>query len=45
VTPDKLIRGRFICETDPLFDECDLGLTKSGGLNFGIRADIPVLVQ
>lgn len=45
VTPDKIIRGRFICESDALFDECDLGLTRSGGQNFGIRADIPVLVQ
>jgi Flp pilus assembly protein TadG len=45
VTPDKIIRGRFLCKDDALFDECDLGLTKSGGLNFDIRADIPVLVR
>jgi Flp pilus assembly protein TadG len=45
VTPDKIIRGRFLCPGDPLFDECDLGLTGTGGEDFGIRADIPVLVQ
>lgn len=45
VVPDKIIRGRFLCKEDPLFDECDLGLTKSGGLDFGTRADIPVLVR
>jgi len=45
VVPDKIIRGRFLCPGDPLFDECDLGRTKTGGLNFGVRADIPVLVR
>jgi hypothetical protein len=45
VTPDKIIRVRFLCQDDALFDECDLGLTKSGGLDFGVRADIPVLVR
>jgi Flp pilus assembly protein TadG len=45
VVPDKIIRGRFLCREDPLFEECDLGLTRSGGLDFGIRADIPVLVR
>lgn len=45
VTPDKIIRGRFLCESDPLYDECDLGPTVTGGLDFGIRADIPVLVR
>jgi hypothetical protein len=45
VTPDKEIRGRFLCPTDPLFEEeCDIP-TGSGGDDFGIRADIPVLVQ
>jgi hypothetical protein len=45
VTPDKEIRGRFLCPTDPLFEEeCDI-TTGSGGDDFGIRADIPVLVQ
>ena len=45
VTPDKIIRGRFLCPTDPLFDECDLGPLDSGGLDFGLRADFPVLVR
>jgi Flp pilus assembly protein TadG len=45
VTPDKIIRGRFLCETDPLFEICDVGTTVTGGLDFGIRADIPVLVR
>jgi Flp pilus assembly protein TadG len=44
VTPGKVIRGRFLCPTDPLFDECDLG-GGTGGLDFGIRADIPKLVR
>jgi Flp pilus assembly protein TadG len=45
VTPDKIIRGRFLCPGDPLWSECDGGLGRSGGLDFGIRADIPVLVR
>jgi len=44
-SPLNLIRGRFLCESDPLFDECDIGRTTSGGLDFGIRADVPVLVR
>ena len=44
VTPSKVLRGRFLCPSDPLWDDCDLTGT-SGGLNFGIRADIPVLVR
>jgi hypothetical protein len=43
--PDKIIRGRFLCETDPLFEACDIGLSTTGGLDFGLRADIPVLVR
>ena len=43
--PLNLIRGRFLCESDPLFDECDLGRSTTGGLDFGIRADVPVLVR
>jgi hypothetical protein len=43
--PLNLIRGRFLCSTDPLFDECDLGRSTTGGLDFGIRADVPVLVH
>ncbi len=45
VVPDKLIRGRFLCESDPLFATCDIGLSTTGGLDFGLRADIPVLVR
>jgi len=44
-SPLNLIRARFLCETDPLFDECGLGRTTTGGLDFGIRADVPVLVN
>ena len=45
VTPDKIIRGTFMCPGHPRWDECDLGTTGTGGLDFNIRADIPVLVQ
>jgi Flp pilus assembly protein TadG len=45
VVPSKVIRARFLCDTDPLFPLCDVGQTVTGGLNFGIRADIPVLVR
>ncbi|MBW2424141.1 MAG: hypothetical protein JRG86_07825 [Deltaproteobacteria bacterium] len=44
-SPLNIIRGRFLCDSDPLFDECDIGRTTSGGLDFGIRADVPVLVR
>jgi hypothetical protein len=42
--PDHMIRGRFLCPSDPLFEECG-GPQCSGGEDYGIRADIPVLVQ
>lgn len=45
VTPDKVIKGRFLCPSDPLYSECDSGDATSGGLNFGVRAEIPVLVR
>jgi Flp pilus assembly protein TadG len=45
VTPEKIIKGRFLCPDDPLFDECPIGPTGSGGEDFGIRADFPVLVR
>jgi Flp pilus assembly protein TadG len=45
LSPLNLIRGRFLCPDDPLFRECDIGRTGTGGLDFGIRADIPVLVR
>jgi len=45
VTPDKIIKGRFLCPDDPLFAECPIGPTGTGGDDFGIRADFPVLVR
>jgi len=49
VTPDKIIRGTFLCpELHPTqYQQCIAGLgpTGSGGDDYGIRADIPVLVQ
>jgi hypothetical protein len=45
VTPEKIIKGRFLCPDDPLFAECPIGPTGSGGDCFGIRADFPVLVR
>jgi Flp pilus assembly protein TadG len=47
VTPDKLIKGRFLCQGDPGFKQCGIGGagSRSGGLNFGVRAGVPVLVQ
>jgi hypothetical protein len=45
VTPDKIIRGRFLCPGDDLWDDECGSLGKTGGLDFGIRAGIPVLVR
>ena len=45
VTPQKIIKGRFLCPSDPLFEECPIGPTGTGGDDFGIRADFPVLVR
>jgi hypothetical protein len=45
VTPDKIIKGRFLCPSDPLFAECPIGPTGTGGECFGITADFPVLVR
>jgi len=45
VTPEKIIKGRFLCPSDPLFAECPIGPTGTGGDDFGIRADFPVLVR
>jgi Flp pilus assembly protein TadG len=42
---DHIIKGRFLCPTDPLFEECPIGPTGSGGGDFGIRSDLPVLVR
>ena len=44
-TPEKLIKGRFLCPSDPLWDECPIGPTGTGGGDYGIRADFPVLVR
>jgi Flp pilus assembly protein TadG len=44
-SPLNLIRLRFLCPDDPLFRACDIGRTGTGGLDFGVRADIPVLVR
>ena len=43
--PGKVIRGRFLCSGDALMSECNLGPTGSSGKDFGIRADIPLLVR
>jgi hypothetical protein len=43
VTPEKIIKGRFLCQGDALWDECDLG-GLPGGDDFDVRATIPVLV-
>ncbi len=47
VTPDKVIKGRFLCSGDSLFSQCGIGGPGSGpgGQNFGVRASVPVLVQ
>jgi hypothetical protein len=44
-SPLNLIRGRFLCAGDPLLPKCDFGRTTTGGLDFDVRADIPVLVR
>lgn len=45
VTPDKRIKGRFLCKEDAAFKDCDLGGTGTGGKDFDVRADFPVLVR
>jgi hypothetical protein len=49
VTPDKTLRVQFLCpELHPArFQQCldELGVTGTGGRDFAIRADIPVLVR
>lgn len=45
VAPDKIIRGEFLCPTDPRFDRCDAGGTGPGGGDFGVTAQAPVLVR
>lgn len=43
VTPDKLIKGDFICSTDPRCDKPGFG--PGGGLIGSISADYPVIVK
>jgi hypothetical protein len=45
--PDKELRGRFLCpgRDAELFRECVVAGSTAGGGNFGIRAEIPVLVR
>jgi len=45
VAPEKIVKGRFLCPSDPLFAECPIGPTGTGGDCFGIRADFPALVR
>jgi hypothetical protein len=47
VTPDKIIKGRFLCPGDARFSQCGIGGagSGSGGMNFGVRAGVPTLVQ
>jgi Flp pilus assembly protein TadG len=46
VTPDKIIKGEFVCETDPRFERCDTsGFGPGGGFDAGIDAQAPVLVR
>jgi hypothetical protein len=43
VTPDKLIKGNFLCSTD---SRCENGgLTPGGGLHGGLSAEYPVIVH
>jgi type II secretory pathway pseudopilin PulG len=43
VTPEKIIKGSFVCPTDPRCDNS--GLTPGGGLPGGISAQYPVIVN
>jgi hypothetical protein len=45
VTPEKVIKGRFLCPGDPRYStDCGLG-SGPGGDDFGVRAQRPVLVD
>jgi hypothetical protein len=44
VTPDKIIRGTFMCPGHPRWADCEINGTGGGG-DFGIIAEIPVLVR
>jgi len=43
VTPEKIIKGSFVCSSDPRCDNS--GLTPGGGLSGGISAAYPVIVN
>jgi hypothetical protein len=46
VTPEKVIKGEFICPDDPRFERCDIGGFGPGGeVDAGIDAQAPVLVR
>jgi Flp pilus assembly protein TadG len=46
VTPEKIIKGEFLCPSDPRFAGCDTtGFGPGGGVNAGIDAQAPVLVR
>ena len=44
-SPDNRIKGRFLCKEDIKYEDCDLGRTGTGGEDFDVRADFPVLVR
>lgn len=46
VVQPKLIKGEFLCRSDPRFDRCDTtGFGTGGSVNTGIDAQAPVLVR
>jgi hypothetical protein len=45
VTPDKRIKGRFLCKDDVKFKDCDLGGTETGGALSTPGPTSPVLVR
>jgi Flp pilus assembly protein TadG len=44
-TPDKIIRGRFLCPSEEIAVDCYNSGSGSGGIDVGIRAGTAVLVQ
>jgi hypothetical protein len=44
-SPDNRIKGRFLCKEDIKYDDCDVGRSGTGGKDFDVRADFPVLVR